>query len=70
MREASLFIRFGERRYVPFCLYYGWMRNGPELMNALRLMLREKMVGAESYTAAEVGALRLPRFNRVGVIRD
>jgi hypothetical protein len=27
------------------------------------------MVGAESYTAAEVKALGLPKFNRVGTLR-
>jgi len=62
----SLLIRFGNRRYVPLCLYYTWMQNGPALMNALRQKLSEKLVGPESYTAAEVKALSLPRFNRVG----
>ncbi len=66
-RANSLFIRFGSQSYVPLCLYYSWMSNGRELMEALRERLREKIVGAESYTAAEIVALRLPRFNRVGV---
>ncbi|MFZ2277984.1 MAG: hypothetical protein WAW39_09295 [Prosthecobacter sp.] len=69
MRANSLFIRFGQRRYVPLCLYFTWMQNGGELMEALRERLRDKLVGAESYTAAEVKALNLPRFNRVGVVR-
>jgi hypothetical protein len=69
-RANSLFIRFGERRYVPLCLYYTWMHNGPELMNALRRKLNDKLVGPESYTAEEVKALNLPRFNRVGVVRE
>ncbi len=68
-RETSLFIRFSNRRYVPLCLYYNWMRNGPELMNALREMLRDKLVSHDSYTQAEVAALNLPKFNRVGVLR-
>ncbi len=69
-RANSLFIRFGERRYVPLCLYYSWVQNGPELMTALRERLREKTVGAESYTAEEVKALSLPRFNRVGTLLE
>ena len=69
-RANSLFIRFGERRYVPLCLYYTWMQNGAELMNALRARLKEKIMGAESYTAAEVKALSLPIFNRVGTLRS
>lgn len=68
-RANSLFIRFGERRYVPLCLYYTWMQNGRELMEALRERLKEKMVGAESYTPTEIAALKLPRFNRVGLLR-
>ena len=68
-RANSLFIRFGSGRYVPLCLYYTWMQNGCELMDALRERLRYKLVGAESYTAAEVKALRLPRFNRVGELK-
>ena len=68
-RANTLFIRFGQGRYVPLCLYYTWMQNGRELMESLRERLCEKMVGAESYTAAEVKALGLPRFSRVGVVR-
>lgn len=68
-RANTLFIRFGERRYVPLCLYYTWMQNGRELMESLREQLRDKLVGAESYTAAEVKALGLAKFNRVGVVR-
>ena len=68
-RANSLFIRFGERRYVPLCLYYTWVQNGPELMNALRERLSEKIVGAESYTAEEVKALGLPVLNRVKTLR-
>ncbi|MCF7790178.1 MAG: hypothetical protein K9N47_28930 [Prosthecobacter sp.] len=68
-RANSLFIRFGGRRYVPLCLYYTWVQNGPELMDALRERLRDKLVGADSYTAAEVKALGLARFNRVGTLR-
>ena len=68
-RANSLFIRFGSGRYAPLCLYYTWMRNGPELMTALRERLRYKLVGPESYTVAEVKALSLPRFNRVGTLR-
>jgi hypothetical protein len=68
-RANSLFIRFDERRYVPLCLYYTWVQNGPELMNALRERLHDKLVGPESYTAAEVKALGLPKFNRVGTLR-
>lgn len=68
-RACSLFIRFGSRRYVPLCLYYTWMLNGRELMEALRERLQEKMVGAESYTPAEVAALKLAKFNRVGMLR-
>jgi hypothetical protein len=68
-RANTLFIRFGERRYVPLCLYYTWMLNGRELMEALRERLREKIVGAESYTAAEVKALGLAKFNRVGTLK-
>ncbi|MHB1082840.1 MAG: hypothetical protein ACYC67_25825 [Prosthecobacter sp.] len=70
MRANSLFIRLGQRRYVPLCLYFTWMQNGRELMEALRERLREKLVGAESYTAAEVKALSLPKFNRVGTLRE
>lgn len=69
-RANSLFIRFGERRYVPLCLCYTWMRNGRELMETLRARLRHKTVGAESYTAAEVKALGLAKFNRVGTLKD
>ena len=69
MRANTLFIRFGERRYVPLCLYYTWMQNGRELMEALRERLRDKLVGAESYTVAEVKALRLAKFNRVWTLR-
>ena len=69
MRANSLFIRLGERRYVPLCLYFTWMQNGRELMEALRERLHDKLVGAESYTAAEVKALGLAKFNRVGVVR-
>lgn len=69
MRANSLFIRFGQRRYVPLCLYFTWMQNGRELMEALRERLRDKLVGAETYTAAEVKALSLAKFNRVGVLR-
>jgi len=69
MRANSLFIRFGQRRYVPLCLYFTWIQNGRELMEALRERLREKLVGAESYTAAEVKALGLAKFNRVGTLR-
>jgi len=69
MRANSLFIRFGEHRYVPICLCYTWMQNGRELMETLRARLRHKTVGAESYTAAEVKALGLAKFNRVGVLR-
>jgi hypothetical protein len=54
---------------VPLCLYYTWMRNGRELMEALRGRLSHKLLGAESYTAEEVKALGLPKFNRVGVVR-
>lgn len=68
-RANSLFIRFGEGRYVPLCLYYTWMQNGRELMEALRGRLSHKLVDAESYTAAEVKALGLPKFNQVGVVR-
>lgn len=68
-RANTLFIRFGQRRYVPLCLYYTWMQNGRELMEALRERLREKMVGAESYTTEEVQALGLPKFNRVGTLQ-
>lgn len=68
-RANTLFIRFGESRYLPLCLYYTWMLNGRELMEALRERLREKLAGAESYTAAEVKALGLAKFNRVGVLR-
>ncbi len=67
-RANSLFIRFGERRYVPICLYYTWMQNGRELMEALRGRLSHKLVGTESYTAAEVKALGLAKFNRVGTL--
>ena len=69
-RANSLFIRFSNRRYVPLCLYYTWMQNGPELMNALRERLRDKLVGPESYTAAEVKALSLPILNRVRTLRS
>lgn len=68
-RANSLFIRFGERRYVPICLCYTWMQNGRELMETLRARLRHKTVGAESYTAAEVRVLSLAKFNRVGTLR-
>ena len=68
-RANSLFIRFSNHRYVPLFLYYHWMHNGPELMNALRERLREKTVGAESYTPAEVKALGLPVLNRVKTLR-
>jgi|GEM_PF-1955660 len=68
-RANTLFIRFGERRYVPLCLYYTWMQNGRELMESLRERLSEKLVGAESYTAAEVKALGLAKFNRVGTLK-
>jgi hypothetical protein len=68
-RANTLFIRFGESRYVPLCLYYTWMLNGRELMEALRERLSEKLVGAESYTAAEVKALGLAKFNRVGTLK-
>lgn len=68
-RANTLFLRFGSGRYVPLCLYYTWMQNGRELMEALRERLREKLVGAESYTPAEMKALRLAKFNRVGVVR-
>lgn len=69
MRANSLFIRFGQRRYVPLCLYFTWMQNGRELMDTLRERLREKLVSAESYTPAEVKALSLAKFNRVGTLR-
>lgn len=68
-RANTLFIRFGRGRYVPLCLYYTWMQNGRELMEALRERLRDKLVSAESYTAAEVKALGLAKFNRVGAVR-
>lgn len=68
-RANALFIRFGQGRHVPLCLCYTWMQNGRELMEALRERLHEKMLGADSYTAAEVKALGLPKFNRVGVVR-
>jgi hypothetical protein len=68
-RANSLFIRFGEHRHVPLCLCYTWMQNGRELMETLRARLRHKTVGAESYTPAEVKALGLAKFNRVGVVR-
>jgi hypothetical protein len=68
-RANTLFIRFGEGHYVPLCLYYTWMQNGSELMEALQERLCEKMVGAESYSAAEVKALGLAKFNQVGVVR-
>ncbi len=68
-RANSLFIRFGEGRYVPICLYYTWMQNGRDLMEALRGRLSHKLVGAESYTAAEVKALGLAKFNQVGEVR-
>ena len=68
-RANSLFIRFGEGRYVPICLYYTWMQNGRELMETLRGRLSHKLVGAESYTAAEVKALGLAKFNQVGEVR-
>lgn len=69
-RANSLFIRFGNRRYVPLCLCYTWMRNGPELMKALRGRLSHKLVGPETYTPAEVKALALAKFNQVGVVKE
>ena len=39
-------------------------------MEALRERLRDKFVGQDTYTEAEVAALGLPVFNRVKTLRE
>ena len=68
-RANTLFIRFSHHRYVPLFLLYSWMHNGPEIMKALHERLRDKFVGQDSYTAAEVKALGFTVFNRVQTLR-
>jgi hypothetical protein len=68
-RANTLFIRFSNHRCVPLFLLYSWMHNGPEIMVALHERLRDKFVGHDSYTPAEVKALGFTVFNRVQMLR-
>jgi hypothetical protein len=68
-RQNSLLLRISGSRCVPLCTGHSFLTNGQEIMEAVLIANGLKIVSAKSYTDAEIRALKIPRWNRVSILR-